>query len=251
MEAKSTTSCCDPKELTIQFDGLNKDLKTLRRVDLPEDLPLSDVRLLHRQLTECQNDYETLRRELLPKPKFVFRRYRHAWAGYNQNRDQTDESTISECNKYYSPVQKDNERPEQSEQMGLCNLEHSNVRVLADGTVHINDTPIGQSVKSGQAVVLRNIKQCSIELYAFVPGLKNSHQQTRSIPFHPSSGYSRHVGRCQAPHCEFCSFHRLSSNGIATRVSTAATAFVQRTELSGERIGRSKSRRLPPRPHNG
>ena len=43
LEAKSTTSCCDPKKLTIQFDGLNKDLKTLRRVDLPEYLRLSDV----------------------------------------------------------------------------------------------------------------------------------------------------------------------------------------------------------------
>ena len=80
LQAKSTSPGCDPKELTIQFDGLYKDLKALRRVDLPEDLPLSDVRLLHRQLTECQNDYETIRRELLPNPKFVFRRYRQAWA---------------------------------------------------------------------------------------------------------------------------------------------------------------------------
>ena len=133
------------------------------------------------------NDYETLRRELLPKPKFVFRRYRHAWAGYNQNRDQTDESTISECNKYYSPVQKDNERPEQSEQMGLCNIEHSNVRVLVDGTVHINDTPIGQRVKSGQAVVLRIIKQCSIELYVFVPVKLTSADSVDTLPSQDTS----------------------------------------------------------------
>ena len=72
MEAKSTTSCCDPKELTIQFDGLNKDLKTLRRVDLPEDLPLSDVRLLHRQLTECQTTTRHYGESSYPNPNLSF-----------------------------------------------------------------------------------------------------------------------------------------------------------------------------------
>lgn len=42
------------------------------------DLPLPDARLLHRELTECQTKLDKAKSRLLPKGKFVFRRYREA-----------------------------------------------------------------------------------------------------------------------------------------------------------------------------
>ena len=42
------------------------------------DLPLPDARLLHRELTECQTKLDQAKSRLLPKGKFVFRRYREA-----------------------------------------------------------------------------------------------------------------------------------------------------------------------------
>lgn len=53
---------------------------SLHALSLPtQELSLSDLRLLHTEFTQCRELLDTKRNQLLPKGKFVFRRYREAF----------------------------------------------------------------------------------------------------------------------------------------------------------------------------
>jgi len=89
-----TNNEADKRRLQEKFNDLLWQLQSVRKVCLssletsetaivdiappPPDLPLADVRHLHQELTQCQDALEKMKTELLPKGKFVFRRYREA-----------------------------------------------------------------------------------------------------------------------------------------------------------------------------
>lgn len=86
--ATSTTPASDD-------NGSNKNDETTRGSAVlvvpapPEELPLSDIRLLHAQFTKFQSKLDQTRKDMLPKRKFVFRRYRQALQELEQQQQQT------------------------------------------------------------------------------------------------------------------------------------------------------------------
>jgi hypothetical protein len=62
---------------SIHNDNNNNDVK-YEDWEIPEDFPLTDLRLLHTEFSNCAAQLETTRNALFPKAKFVFHRYRQA-----------------------------------------------------------------------------------------------------------------------------------------------------------------------------
>ena len=52
----------------------------------PDEMPLTDIRLLHNEFTHCQAKMDEVRQKILPRGKFVFRRYREALSRQEQGR---------------------------------------------------------------------------------------------------------------------------------------------------------------------
>lgn len=87
---QSTKDSTHRVQLREDLAQLKSDLETLRKHCLshesssydgwtvPEELPLTDLRLLHNEFTKCSALLETARKNLLPKAKFIFQRYRQA-----------------------------------------------------------------------------------------------------------------------------------------------------------------------------
>ena len=154
-----------------------------------DELPATDLRLLHRDFSHCQANLDACRNKLLPTGKFVFRRYRHAMlqravttsaAAANETTHEIhDNSGLAS-----SPAAADSaarmKEAVDSLRTTLQDLVNVKAVVHADGRVEVESTaafnrndnpPAGrQSVAqqlggdgTGQ-LVLRNLRDCTVTL---------------------------------------------------------------------------------------
>lgn len=138
-----------------ELSDLSEDLHAMRkRASGTEFLPLADLRLLHKDLTACQEQYDAVKGS--SKPKFRFRRYRQAM---QQQRAQCSarEVTGEEKKKPSIPAL------EESLQSActLQDLENQEIMIHADGRVTGMNDP---KKLQGDALVLRNLQHCTVHV---------------------------------------------------------------------------------------
>lgn len=77
----SSSSSVDPRSVEGFAQRQTSSLlmeSDVMAIIVPDEMPLTDVRLLHKEFTICQAKLDKIYDEILPKGKFVFKRYREA-----------------------------------------------------------------------------------------------------------------------------------------------------------------------------
>jgi len=168
-----------------------------------EGLSVADVRLLHRELTQCQEVWDKTKSMLLPKGKFVFRRYREAVRQREETKkNATDNSGESDhCRNPDTSTSVDDaasaqaktspttfqqkSEPSTSEERDtergtLKDLDHAEILVdvngrvelllqnKEDGTTVAAEAPtlvsMGHHASSSSTLILRNLQSCTVRL---------------------------------------------------------------------------------------
>lgn len=104
------TAESEKRSVNLKLLSLGDDLRELRRhclqtnsllascendtslPPLPEYMPSSDLKLLHNEFVQLQTRLDETKKRLLPKGKFVFKRYRQAMANRTENSNTTPET---------------------------------------------------------------------------------------------------------------------------------------------------------------
>lgn len=142
----------DPAEI----QSLRVNLQNLRR-HCTDELHVSDVRWMHRELSLCQE--KLIKMAKAHKPKFTFRRYRAAMMQREQ--EPTETSALAE----ETDVESTQPKPDHAQDdRRISGYNSANVRVLTDGSVFVNDIHQNQNVYPN-ALTLDNISSCTIHLY--------------------------------------------------------------------------------------
>ena len=143
----------DPAEI----QSLRMDLQNLRR-RCTDELHVSDVRWMHRELSLCQEKLMRMAKE--HKPKFTFRRYRAAMMLREQ--EPKENSALEETSQ---DVESTKQQPDHTQDhRRISGYDSANVRVSIDGSLFVNDIHQNQIV-SPDALILDNISSCMIHLY--------------------------------------------------------------------------------------
>ena len=111
--------------------------------EIPEDFPVTDLRLLHTEFSNCAAQLETTRNALFPKAKFVFHRYRQAklkQQKHKQNQPSTNKqnietSSLLPTDKNTDSIASHDHHPRQQKKHLLEDQNHVWIRVRADGQV--------------------------------------------------------------------------------------------------------------------
>jgi hypothetical protein len=134
---------------------------------LPDELPLTDLRLLHTEFTNCQRSLDKVRQKLLPEGKFVFRRYREALR--KQEAERTNIVSAASSPPLSTPVSK----PLAENVLGKATLhdyKDSFIFVYADGQVEVRQKDAHESAAQKLLTVermpsvLRNIENSHVVL---------------------------------------------------------------------------------------
>jgi hypothetical protein len=174
--------------LRLDLCRLEEELKHLRKSCLTESsslqegaegvpcaadlMTLSDLGLLHTEFSQCQASFDLTRKKLLPRGKFVFRRYREAIQLRHQ---QADSQQVGTDNN--NTAQQLQSKPTTASRFDpkrtLMNIKNRRLLVHFDGEVtdvehpdgspstHAALPPLKDQVSS---LVLCNLENCEIEL---------------------------------------------------------------------------------------
>jgi hypothetical protein len=173
--SSSSRSLFDP---SLSDDNRNTlPSKLLLDVAWPQedDLTATDIRLLHRELTQCQTALDSVRNTLLPKGKFIFARYRKALSERPLPAQDADTPAVnhSDANAPNSTATLSamGPLPNQVEYQSLQEISDATVTVEPNGRVdvicHNKDASRHANSESMQTdqLVLRNISNCTVALY--------------------------------------------------------------------------------------
>ena len=137
---------------------------------VPDNLPLADIRLLHKEFSNCMTKWEQAKEIVSPKGKFTFRRYRQEVArrkacGIPIFENSTQKTTPLKASAHQStPVQ---QQQQQEYTKGACiqNLSNATIEIDADGNVLVNKHSFLEMPKvSAAALLVQKIEHCSIEI---------------------------------------------------------------------------------------
>lgn len=147
------TETLDPHEI----QSVRESLQILRR-RCTDELHVSDVRWMHRELSLC---HETLL-ELTKAhaPKFTFQRYRALLLKQQRQGNDPAALVIEEATKVI-PTPETNETPDDRR---LSGYDSATVRVAIDGALHINGVRQDRMLSSN-ALMLKDMSSCTIHLY--------------------------------------------------------------------------------------
>jgi len=160
----------------------NQYALSLQEWEVPPDLPQTDLRLIHTELTKCATAMEQAKQKLLPKAKFVFHRYRQALL--LQQQQTPEEQSASGQQAVTDDIQKTKTTGLLESKKGpLEDREQCWIRVSADEEVTIQPKSIHEnnendpgdnqqreasmmklSVADESSLVIRNVKDSSITL---------------------------------------------------------------------------------------
>jgi len=140
----------------------------------PQELPLSDLRLLHTEFSQCRAALDQKRNELLPKGKFVFRRFREAVRLRGRQEKEIPAVAVqgSRLSKSVAPsLQPSLSQDHRSSKHTLDHLRDSTIEVHADGRVvvrskegHAADDRRLEALDSSP-LVLSNLDKTDIFMY--------------------------------------------------------------------------------------
>lgn len=150
------------------------------------DLPLADARLLHRELTQCQATLDKTKKKLLPKGKFVFRRYREAMRKREEKmRNETVENETGNDSFEQDEISRkaDVTCDLETERRTLQDLDGIDVLVDSAGGVQMHQRgdlsggdynekeEIAMLPTCFSTLILRNLQDCTISLEALYKSL--------------------------------------------------------------------------------
>jgi len=119
--------------LSTSYQTLDQNDATAKQLPTPPDeLPLTDIRLLHNEFTNSQAKLDQVRQKVLPRGKFVFRRYREAL----RKQEQGEIKTVSAASKEFTS--NSSSKPSMTkthDENELSDIRHQVVDVYADGRV--------------------------------------------------------------------------------------------------------------------
>jgi hypothetical protein len=170
-----------------QLDSLLLELQQLRKQCLlvndesrDFELPLADVRLLHEEFTKHAMKLDTVRQQLCPPTKFVFKRYRAAMRERAENEEVNDVlETQVVTHQHDDRDTARQEKPQQVTHRGNVVEKYSDntivvqqdgsIRVQQKGTDEQTTTIISPSndgeVSSSSSLLLQDLQNCDVTLY--------------------------------------------------------------------------------------
>jgi hypothetical protein len=138
--------------------------------EVPADLPVADLRLLHTEFTKYSTKWETAREQLIPKGKFIFERYRQEVARRKAQgipldapASTTPSTTSSKTQASSSSSLRNTAAP-----IGGCIQDLSDVSITIDvnGNVELQGAT-GQIIIDpiiASALLVRNLKNCTLTM---------------------------------------------------------------------------------------
>jgi hypothetical protein len=131
----------------------------------PDDLPYGDLRMLHEELQKNREKFDAVKQRLLPKGKFVFKRYRQAMA--QRLLEQASGAAVVEVQQ--SPRLVEPVPPPYSKAAAAADTKYSitdiqglSLTVLSDGSIKGADL---QPLATDGPILLRNICNSTVDLY--------------------------------------------------------------------------------------
>ncbi len=185
---RTWTTRLEHVETRQELQDLQEELRTLRHHCLkptldfavPTELPPADWRLLHAEFTKCATLWETVQIQRYPKGKFIFQRYRQEVGrrkalGIPLASEQSKKNSMELASRYHTHFSgntgndHDDDNNTSSSGPGPASLEsvaNAIICIQNDGTVQIQPNH-GQDpyTISSAAVLLRNIQNCTIQMY--------------------------------------------------------------------------------------
>jgi hypothetical protein len=148
---------------------------------VPDDLPFGDLRLLHDELKRHQDKLNKVKLQLLPKGKFVFKRYRQVVEQLRQEGKELYNSNDVSTVTVDVDLEEQKERSTEEEECmpnTICNLAYVSIVVDESGTICIesllassgdrNEEESERCISMDGAVVLKNISHSTISLYVYL-----------------------------------------------------------------------------------
>ena len=201
------------------------------------DLSLVDTRLLHRELTECQSKLDKTKIRLLPKGKFVFRRYREAVRKRDEQRRQDglrsdgDNGPTGEDAGSRSELDRENSAELQAtqnplfgtERRALQDLENVDILVDSSGRARLQHRAGDPSRVEAETItfpsntstmILRNLNNCTVSLQGIYKSLHMTNVNGSRVQVATAIDGPIHV-----THCHTSNF-RLSCQQLRLHEST-------------------------------
>jgi hypothetical protein len=157
------------RELQLALDALQEELYAQRRqVSCNEALPDASLLRWHRRLVIGQGDLDTARQTLLPKGKFIFRRYRQALASRQEERNRRPGQVPDDDPADDKAPPAAVEVVEEEASLGNCLEDYCNAQVSLDGDwVESISSKTGEVTRvdlSGQELPLvwRRLEDCTV-----------------------------------------------------------------------------------------
>lgn len=154
------TCLTDPDFVPRGEERDTNDNNGVEAMPVIEWMSVNDMSLLHTEFSNCLTSLRERRENLLPKGKFVFRRYRAALEAMKHPPDILSEEKVPRRQRQSASLQSD---PNQS----LCDLSSRKLVVDVDGRVVDKCTGSVLKAVSGSSMLLRSLKDCDIEMYVF------------------------------------------------------------------------------------
>ena len=182
LRVSTTVTAKQRREISDEFNRLEVTLKSLQCDSLAFDqveLPISDIRLLHKEFTMRATRLNQDREELCPSTKFVFQRYRAAMK--EQNSQIMVEETPKLTHATIRPMILTN-RNAIHDLHDVAIVEESNgrVRIQSDsGKVSVCDTT---NEKSSSSIILQNLRNCRVQMYVSKTAYLRLTNNTQTYP---------------------------------------------------------------------
>ena len=137
----------------------------------PDSLPFGDLRLLHEELQRQQAKFDTIKVKLLPKGKFIFKRYRKAVEQLRAQGIDLEQMESATIDANETPRTTSSTAAARNLGSSIFGLEHALIQVDAHGFIRIQftgangtDTPALHRLEDAGSVVLSDIVHSTIEL---------------------------------------------------------------------------------------
>jgi hypothetical protein len=155
-----------------ELEDLKEELQQLRKHCLAStvcfddwevpDLPVADLRLLHTEFTKYSTKWETTKDRLVPKGKFVFRRYREEVAKRKANGISLDAPS-----RQPTPSTKPAPTLSLGNPNGSCvqGISNASITIDVNGDVQLQGAVTTTVVQiSSSALLIRNLHGCSLTM---------------------------------------------------------------------------------------
>jgi hypothetical protein len=178
------------------IEAAREKLRTIRKeVSTSDDaamIHVSDLRWIHRELSECQERLAALIK--LHQPPFTFRRYRAAIILQQQQQEQQSrEGVVPPVNNNATAATATNEgdgnrantvvassiRPgcgadhgststNDRRRRGLSGFDAAELRLAGDGQLYVNGAVLPDRAVTSDAIILSDITACTVHLYVYI-----------------------------------------------------------------------------------